>query len=240
MQMQNSSGIVVAAHQPNFFPWLPYFEKIAHCDVFVVLDDVQYPRSSKGTWINRVNVLNHGRAQYLTAPIRRLHDQLTPINEVAFAPDQPWRSKMILTLQHLYGKASFARELLGPICDLVATQAESLAEYNLTCIRGILELLRINAEKIRLASPYRMQTASAQRIADLVCQVGGSVYYSGKGAVSYQDAEFYQSCGIQLEYQQFEFKSYPQIKCAEFVPGLSVVDALLHCGIEGTRDLISA
>ncbi len=239
MQLQNPSGTIVAAHQPNFFPWLPYFEKIARCDVFVVLDDVQYPRSSKGTWINRVNVLNHGRAQYLTAPIRRLHDQLTPINAVQFAPDQPWRSKMILTLQHLYGKTPFARELLGPICDLVATRAESLVEYNLACIRGILELLRIDAGKLRLASPYRMQTTSAQRIADLVRQVGGSVYYSGKGAISYQDAEFYRSCGIQLEYQRFEFRTYPQIKSAEFVPGLSVVDALLHCGIEGTRGLLS-
>lgn len=240
MSMQNPNERIVAAHQPNFFPWLPYFEKIVRSDVFVVLDDVQYPRSSKGTWINRVNILNNGQPQYLTAPIRRTHDQLVPINEVQFAAAQPWREKAILTLKHLYGKAPFARELLDPICDLVATPTESLVEYNLACIRGILSLLRIDAGKLVLASPYGIQTKSAQRIADLVHRVGGAVYYSGKGAITYQDAESYGKSGIRLEYQQFTFKAYPQMKCKGFVPGLSIIDALIHCGVEGTRDLLSA
>lgn len=240
MIAQNANERIVAAHQPNFFPWLPYFEKIVHSDVFVVLDDVQYPRSSKGTWINRVNVLNAGKPQYITAPIRRPHDQLVPINEVQFAKDQPWREKMSLTLKHLYGKAPFCRELLGSICDLVCTRTESLAEYNLHCIRGILTLLSIDVGKLVLASPCQVESQSAQRIADLVHKVGGTTYYSGQGAVSYQDAEFYKNSGIRLVYQKYEFQAYPQIKCEQFVPGLSVIDALLHCGIEGTRSLLRA
>ena len=34
--------MIVAAHQPSFLPWLGYLDKLARCDVFVVMDDLQY------------------------------------------------------------------------------------------------------------------------------------------------------------------------------------------------------
>ena len=37
---------IVAIHQPNFLPWLGYFDKLARADVFVLLDSVQFPRSA--------------------------------------------------------------------------------------------------------------------------------------------------------------------------------------------------
>ena len=35
---------VVAIHQPNFLPWLGWFDKLARADVMVLLDDVQFPK----------------------------------------------------------------------------------------------------------------------------------------------------------------------------------------------------
>jgi hypothetical protein len=62
---------VVAIHQPNFLPWLGFFDKLARADVFVLLNSVQFPRTSKGTWINRVKLLVGGEARWATVPIVR-------------------------------------------------------------------------------------------------------------------------------------------------------------------------
>ena len=45
--------MLVACHQPNFLPWLGFFAKLARSDRFVLLDDVQFPRTSRGTYTNR-------------------------------------------------------------------------------------------------------------------------------------------------------------------------------------------
>lgn len=230
---------MVAVHQPNFFPWLPFFEKIVRADMFVILDDVQYPRTSKGTWVNRVNILNNGKAQYLTAPIRHVHNDLPLISDIQLVSDQPWREKTITTLKHQYGKARHAREFMEPLCSMVANQEANLARYNHAAIQSILALLDYRTDHLVLSSGLGIGTTSAQRIADITKKVGGSVYYSGKGAVSYQDAEFYAANGIQLMYQEFNFHPYVQFKSSAFVPGLSVLDALMNCGKDGTRDLLS-
>src|ERR1700730_2689424 len=64
---QRTSGVgerVVAIHQPNFLPWLGYFDKLARCDMFVLLDSVQFPKRN-GTWMNRVKVLVGGEAAWV-------------------------------------------------------------------------------------------------------------------------------------------------------------------------------
>ena len=38
---------IVSIHQPNYLPWTGFFNKIASSDIFVIFDDVQFPRGKK-------------------------------------------------------------------------------------------------------------------------------------------------------------------------------------------------
>ena len=43
----------ISIHQPNFIPWLGYFNKIINSDIFIILDTVQYPRGKSVGKYNR-------------------------------------------------------------------------------------------------------------------------------------------------------------------------------------------
>jgi NaMN:DMB phosphoribosyltransferase len=66
---------------------------------------------------------------------------------------------------------------------------------------------------------------------------GATTSLSG-GARAYQQHEMFAAAGVGLRYQNFRHSTYPQHGHAEFVPGLSVVDALMSCGLAGTRALL--
>ena len=38
--------MTISIHQPNFFPWYPYFYKIINSDIFVVLENCQFEKNS--------------------------------------------------------------------------------------------------------------------------------------------------------------------------------------------------
>jgi hypothetical protein len=65
------------------------------------------------------------------------------------------------------------------------------------------------------------------------------VYLSGDGADAYQLEEEFQRTGLELEKMGFKPPVYDQIHGEEFVPGLSIIDALFNIGAEATHTLLA-
>ena len=56
----------VAIHQPNYFPWLGYLDKMAKADKFIIMDEVQLENKS---YMCRNRILNReGEVIYLSVP----------------------------------------------------------------------------------------------------------------------------------------------------------------------------
>lgn len=228
---------VVAIHQPNFFPWLGYFDKIARADVFIVLDNVQFSKTG-GTWSNRVRILLDGRAVWVTMPVERSFHGVRQVREMRIA-EGSWRARFLGVVRAAYRRASHFDEVFRLVEELTVTPTEMVAELNLRVVRALTDRLGLGAGKLIVGSTLGIEGAGTDLLVKAVRAVGGGTYLCGGGAQGYQDDERFGSEGIELIHQMFRHPAYPQLGVSEFVPGLSIIDALMNCGFSGTRELIA-
>lgn len=229
--------MICAIHQPNFFPWLGYFDKINQSDVFVFLDHVNYPKSSKtmSTWSNRSAILVNGKKHWIHCPVVR-ESGIQKIDEVKINESYDWRSKLIKTLEYNYKKSRHYQETSAFIYQLISYQAEKLADYNAYVIRQICEKLEIDTAFVR-QSQLCTKDASTELLIEITKKTGCNRYMCGGGATGYQKDDRFEEEQIHLMYQNFVSPVYEQ-GIGECVKGLSMIDVLFHCGFEKTKYLV--
>lgn len=225
----------VAIHQPNYAPWLGYFAKIAAADVFIFLDDVQF---SKNSYINRVQIDAGGKPRWLTVPVSYSFGD--PINRVV-AGDADWRKAHLDALKTYYRNASDFPRVWSWLCATFANlPRNNIAETNAALIERIAAALGLRCRFYR-SSEFQIEGAKGDdRLIALATRFGpGATYISGKGGANYQSPEKFAAAGIVLEYNSFSPSPYDQGH-PEFLPGLSVLDALFRLGSERTAGLLKA
>jgi len=235
-----SGSRTVSIHQPTFFPWLGFFRKLALSEVFVFLDAVPFPRTDRGTWSNRVKLIQGGQPRWFTCPIVHSHGPQKDVNQIEIDPSQDWRRKLVRTLEVNYGRATCFDRVMPVVIDLIHQPEPILAQYNELCIVRIARQFGLSCQLVRqseLADPVR-DLKGSERLARICQQLDGKVYLSGDGADGYEQIEAYHRLGIELRPSGFVQRPYPQVGQTSFVPGLSVLDALLNVGFEKTAELL--
>ncbi|HXN92753.1 MAG TPA: WbqC family protein [Candidatus Sulfotelmatobacter sp.] len=227
---------LVAIHQPNFLPWLGYFDKIRRAQAFILLDDVQFQKTG-ATWTNRVQVLVAGAPAWLTVPVVRAFHGTRAISEIEIDDRSPWRDKLLRTVELNYRRAPHFDAVYTWIAPLIKNQVKSLVELNVQAIRAATAALGLENVLV-LSSSVNVQSRATDRLVELVRAVGGDAYLAGGGAQGYQEDHLFREAGISLVYQEFEHPKYPQHGASQFVPGLSIVDAFMNCGFAGTAELL--
>jgi len=218
---------ICAIHQPNFFPWSGYFDKIRRADVFVILDAVDYPRAGSGgmgSWTNRVKLDFNGDARWFGAPMVK-QSQPTPINDSWIAGDPKWRIKAVRSLQQAYAKAANFDAAFALVEPLILNPEQNIAAYNSHAIRSISDALGLKAEFV-VQSDMATEAASTDLLIEIVKKTGCDAYLAGGGAGGYQEDEKFAAAGLALQYQ--DFKPVPYRAEDRFVPGLSIIDYLMH------------
>jgi hypothetical protein len=220
---------LVAAHQPNFFPWLGYIDKIRRADAFVFLDAVDYPRagsSGMGSWVNRVRLAIQGEARWVTCPVMRM-PLGTPILTVEIDNRQPWRKKLLRTLQMNYSKAANFDDTMALLMPLIERTQSNLAAFNIAAITTIAARLGLSTRFLRQSElPHKGK--ATELIISLVKAAGGTAYLAGGGAGGYQVDDLFARHGVDLVYQNFTERPYGSPD--DFIPGLSVIDYLMRDG----------
>ena len=229
--------MIVAIHQPNFFPWLGFFDKIIKSDIFIFLDHVQFPKS-EGNWTNRVKLLVGGDVKWITAPLNRQFRGVKSICDMTFNSMKPWRHKLIKTIQANYRKAPYYDRVMDCLEPLILNPEHNISKYNTYAILNIAEQIGIAKEKFYWSSNLPYSGTANEMLISLTKVVGGSCYMCGAGANEYQDDNAFSKSGIELLYQKFEHPEYSQFNMNPFISGLSIIDALMNCDFSGVKNML--
>jgi len=228
---------MVAIHQPTFFPWLGYFDKIAQADMFVLMDNVQFPKKGGG-WINRVQLAVSGQAAWVTMPVVRSFHGTRLIREMQIDNSTPWREKLLRTVKASYGRAPFFEQVFPLFEDMVNNPTDKLADYNKAAILAITAAVGLNTSKLIDASTLDAEGTATDLLISMTHAVDGTAYLCGGGADGYQEDNKFAAANIELIYQDFKHPVYSQCNTSTFIPGLSIIDALMNVGFEGVRAML--
>lgn len=218
--------MILAAHQPNYLPWLGYIYKMAQADVFVLADDVQY---TKHGYINRNRVRTHDGWQWMTVPVRSRGRAGQRICDVEISTEQAWARKHLQTIEWNYRNAPFYDMHASFLHELLQAPPARLLDLNVRLMRYALAQLDLDT-RIRLSSEMTLRPERSQRLADMARACNCDVYLAGDGGSrQYLDEHVLQAAGIDVQYVGFDHPRYPQCH-AGFEAGMCVFDLLFNCG----------
>ena len=233
--------MIVAAHQPNFLPWLGFFDKMRRADLFVIVDHVQFERQG---FQNRTRIKTGEGPRWITVPVQqrsrdeRICDKLLDNRS---GGKFRWGRKLFLTIKYAYQGTPYFSEYAPMIQDLLDREWQTLFELNLRAIELCREALDIRTPILR-SSELGLDGMKSEMVMDLCRKTGANVYLCGTGAsAAYLDQQAFAEAGIRVEWQEFAHPRYLQLPRVDvFVEKLSALDLLFNCGAQSARVLRGA
>jgi hypothetical protein len=221
--------MILSVHQPQYIPWLGYFDKINHSDIFVYLDQVQYKERE---YQNRNRIRTKEGWIWLTVPVLSKGLGRQKINEVRIDNSLPWTRKHLASLQASYGKTAFFKQHSPFFEELYSRNWDRLTDLNVEIINYLLREFKIET-KVYYESAIGDTQCSTARIIELCQKLQADTYLSGQGGKDYLEEEQFSTAGIKLVYQEFHHPRYRQGYAAteaDFIPNLAALDLLFNEG----------
>lgn len=170
--------MIVSIHQPNFFPWLPFFEKIKQADVFVFLKHCQF---EKNNYQNRFDYRERWHTMSVNKGLESIVDK-TYVNH-----QKDW-NKIKANLRD-------KKAILDQYDDCLS---DSLYETNHAIILKTLKKLNVGT-----AVEYDWPTdlVGTDRLVDICKKLNATTYLAGRGGKKYMELDKFEAAGIKVEFQ---------------------------------------
>jgi WbqC-like protein family len=224
----------IAVLQPGYLPWLGFFDQMAHSDVFVIYDDVQF---DKHGWRNRNRIKSPAGSHWLTVPVLHAGKNLPANNSVEIDGRQPWARKHIGSIRQFYGGAPFLSRYLPELEELLHRKWTLLIDLDLAVLTLLCKWLELRTTIVR-SSSLGIQGGQSERLVNHCLHFGAGRYLSGAAARDYLLTPLFNSHHIDVIWQDYSHPTYPQLHGA-FISHLSTLDLLLNCGDQSRSILLS-
>lgn len=220
----------LAITQPNFMPWLGYFELLDYVDIWVSLDSVQLPRRSF-VLRNRVRRPD-GVADWISLSVEKCPRETSIANARVACTD--WDRQVVRRLASYYRNAPFYSRFAARVGELLtsATRPSGVAAFNESIINEMASWLGIRYEFHRASEiEPNLEGSPQEKILSLLGHFDVDVYCNFARGIEagLYDPDAFSQRGIQLRKHAYVHPTYSQ-HGGGFEPFLSVVDLLFETG----------
>lgn len=225
----------IAIMQPGYIPWLGFFELMANCEIFVLLDDVQYDKKS---WRNRNKIRTINGWMWLTVPVLQKNRRGQKINEVIINNDYPWKEKHLKALKFNYAKSGYYSEYIGFFERLYKKNWYYLVDLDIEIISFMTKSFDINTKIVRSSALEVPKSSGNTHIINICKSLKAEKLYDSNGARVFIKTELFQNNGIEVTFQDYKHPIYRQI-AQPFLPCMSAVDLLFNEGPDSKRIMLN-
>ena len=219
-----NEGITLVINQPTFLPWLGYFDLINKADSFIALNTVQFSRQS---WQQRNRIKTPNGVVWLTVPVQRSFGEKILDVKINYSTD--WQYKHLKTIEQSYKKTPFFEKVFPMLEEIYNTSPKFLVDLNVLIIKEVCTYLNI---KTALVCAHEIPIEKHEKVPyvlDLCDYMHTKTYLNGAAGKKLYDPKDFEERKINLVFHDYHHPVYNQLH-GEFVPYLSIVDALCNCG----------
>jgi hypothetical protein len=234
--------MLVAIHQPTFFPWLGYLDRMADADLFVILDHVQFERRN---YQNRTMIRLEDEARWLTVPVVQVSQKEKIVDKMVDNPPDTeggrwWGPNSFNTLKYAYRKAPFFEAYAAELRDIFHARWEKLLDLDMATLEFLRRHLDITTPLVK-SSTLAPGGQRSELLLDICQRVHASAFLGGMGGSrTYLKQDAFDAAGMGVVWQEFRHPAYAQQGTAPFIKGLSALDALFNCGPRAAEMLRAA
>jgi hypothetical protein len=217
----------VSIIQPNYIPWIGYFDIISKVDEFVFLDDVQF---TKRDWRNRNYINSDTGKKLISIPVNSKGKFTQKIYETNCIDDK-WKDNHLRQIKDSYRLYPNFKMIYNFLTEcFYKSDSLNLLEnlYNINL--ALIDFLKIKT-KIHYSKNFSIKTNKQDKIIKICKQIGASIYLTGPLALNYLETKLFEKENISVEFINYKKYNYEiQNKKHKFIENLSIVDLLMNEG----------
>lgn len=230
---------IVSAHQPNFLPYLGFFDKMKKSDIFVIRDEVQFVKKEFHNR-NRIRINGNDKdnpqSKWVSVPVYETNGLIKDINikKDFNHKNKNWNELILHDIKVNYNKAPFFENFFCELEKIFDNSEDSLNLLNMKIIKFLAKVFEIKT-KIIIASELNLKQLKneksdpSQDLADICKALNCNIYLSGIGGKDYLNKNPFIKEGIKVEFQEYNHPTYKQVFNG-FLPNMGAIDALFCCG----------
>jgi hypothetical protein len=223
--------MIIFVHQPEYIPWLGFFDKLARCDTFVIYDDAQFQH---GGFHNRNRIKTVQGWSWLTVPIKHSHPQT--IKEVRIAENK-WREKQLCIIKQNYEKTPYFQKYFPLIKEAIGFSHELLIGLNLHLIKVVANALNIKVNMVRSSEFPHCGKEKNEKLVSICKYMGADTYLSGSGGRAYLNEAMFNEAKIMVQWHNYQHPMYKQM-FGGFQPNMSIIDLLFNVGSDAKEIIL--